>query len=96
MAEDDGVLPVIAAVEAGVGSKGRNLQKLGENAGFLADFGLESLPPRSSTEILFIGGVRGPYCLYWGKFSALDSPRGIQTVGSKCAPRAAKFGSSRL
>ena len=24
---------------AGVGSKGRNLQKLGENAGFLADFG---------------------------------------------------------
>jgi hypothetical protein len=52
--------------------------------------------PRSSTEILFIGGVRGPYCLYWGKFSALDSTRGIQTVGSKCAPRAAKFGSSRL
>jgi hypothetical protein len=39
VAEDDGVLPVIAAVEAGVGSKGRNLQKLGENAGFLADFG---------------------------------------------------------
>jgi len=34
LAEDDGVLPVIAAVEAGVGSKGRNLQKLGENAGF--------------------------------------------------------------
>ena len=55
-----------------------------------------SFPPRSSTEILFIGGVRGPYCLYWGNFSALDSTRGIQTVGSKCAPRAAKFGSSRL
>ena len=50
---------------------------------------------RSSTEILFIGGVRGTYCLYWGKVSALDSTRGIQTVGSKCAPRAAKFGSSR-
>jgi hypothetical protein len=43
LAEDDGVLPVIAAVEAGVGSKGRNLQKLGENAGFLADFGPDSL-----------------------------------------------------
>ena len=25
--------------------KKENLQKLGENAGFLADFGLESLPP---------------------------------------------------
>jgi hypothetical protein len=44
LAEDDGVLPVIAAVEAGVGNKGRNLQKLGENAGFLADFGPDSLP----------------------------------------------------
>ena len=44
LAEDDGVLPVIAAVEAGVGSKGRNLQKLGENAGFLADFGPDSPP----------------------------------------------------
>jgi hypothetical protein len=43
LAEDDSVLPVIAAVEAGVGSKGRNLQKLGENAGFLADFGPDSL-----------------------------------------------------
>ena len=46
LAEDDGVLPVIAAVEAGVGSKGRNLQKFGENAGFLADFGPDSpFPP---------------------------------------------------
>ena len=84
-------------MEAGVGSKGRNLQKFGENAGFLADFGPDFFSFfRSSTEILFIGGVIGPYCLYWGKFSALDSTRGIQTVGSKCAPRAAKFGSSRL
>jgi hypothetical protein len=40
------VLPVIAAVEAGVGSKGRNLQKLGENAGFLADFGPDFLLPQ--------------------------------------------------
>jgi hypothetical protein len=46
VAEDDGVLPVIAAVEAGVGSKGRNLQKLGENAGFLADFGPDFLLPQ--------------------------------------------------
>jgi hypothetical protein len=46
LAEDDGVLPVIAAVEAGVGSKGRNLQKLGENAGFLADFGPDFFLPQ--------------------------------------------------
>jgi len=30
------------------------------------------------------------------KVSALDSTRGIQAVGSKCAPRTAKFGSPRL
>ena len=75
--------------------KKKNLQKLGEDAGFLLTLDPNFSPLRSSTEILFIGGVRGPYCLYWGKFSALDSTRGIQTVGSKCAPRAAKFGSSR-
>jgi len=75
--------------------KKKNLQKLGEDAGFLLTLDPNFSSLRSSTEILFIGGVRGPYCLYWGKFSALDSTRGIQTVGSKCAPRAAKFGSSR-
>ena len=46
MDEDDGVLPVIAAMEADVGSKGRNLQKLGENTDFLAEFGPEFLLPR--------------------------------------------------
>jgi hypothetical protein len=30
-------------------------------------------PPRSSTEILFIGGVRGLYCQRCGKITALDS-----------------------
>jgi len=53
--------------------KKKNLQKLGEDAGFLADFGPQFLPPRSSTEILFIGGVRGLYCQRCGKITALDS-----------------------
>ena len=30
------------------------------------------------------------------KVSAFDSTRGIQAVGSKCAPRTAKFGNPRL
>ena len=53
--------------------KKENLQKLGENAGFLADFGLESPPLRSSNPTLFIGSGRGQSCLSCGKITALDS-----------------------
>ena len=41
--------------------------------------------------LLFIGMERVQSCLQWGKISALDSTWAIQTVGSKWAPRTAKF-----
>jgi hypothetical protein len=60
---------------AGIGSKGRNLQKLGENAGFLADFGPESLSSQvfNRDSIYRQCSVRGLYCLRCGKITAFDS-----------------------
>lgn len=53
--------------------KKKNLQKLGENAGFwlTLDPNLSSL--RSSNPTLFIGSGRGKSCLCCGKITALDS-----------------------
>jgi hypothetical protein len=67
VAEDDGVLPVIAAVEAGVG---RNLQKLGENAGFLADFGPDFPSPQIiKSDSIYRKWKRAIFSTLWKNYS---------------------------
>ena len=82
------VMVVVAEGQRQRGKKKKRLVagKLGSNGWFSSDFVFYFFFLGSSTEILFIGDARGQHCLHWGKFSALDSTRGIQATGSKCVP----------